>query len=71
MGSRLFDCEAVDKLDIIREGEIGVSARVLNAGYGITSPAFPEFAYRAGHPWSIPWGDQRYAPQPLAPANTL
>ena len=71
VGSRLFDCEAVDKLDIIREGEIGVSARVLNAGYGITSPAFPEFAYRAGHPWSIPWGDQRYAPQPLAPANTL
>jgi hypothetical protein len=70
-GPRLFDCDANDKLDIIRQGEIGVSARVLDAGYGITSPAYPEFAYRSGHPWSIPWGDQRYAPEPLSPANTI
>ena len=71
VGARLFDCDGEDKLDIIRHGEIGVSARVLDAGYGITSPAFPEFAYRAGHRWSIPWGDLRYDPEPLAPPNTI
>jgi hypothetical protein len=44
---------------------------VLDAGYGITSPAFPEFAYRAGLPWSMPWGDLRFDPEPLAPPNTI
>jgi hypothetical protein len=77
VGERLFDRhervdpEQQDKLEIIQHGEIGVSARVLDAGYSITSPRFPEFAYRRGHAWSIPRGDLRYSPRYAVPANTI
>lgn len=73
VGERLLGAEAHggDKLDIIRQGEIGVSQRVLEAGYGITSAAFPEFAYRNGDAWSIPTGDLRYSRQHQLPANTI
>ena len=77
LGERLFDRhervepERQDKLEIIRHGEIGVSARVLDAGYSITSPRFPEFAYRRGNAWSIPRGDLRYSPRYPLPANTI
>jgi len=77
LGERLFDRhervepEQQDKLEIIRHGEIGVSARVLDAGYSITSPRFPEFAYRRGNAWSIPPGDLRYSPRHPLPANTI
>jgi hypothetical protein len=77
LGERLFDRhetvdpEQQDKLEIIRHGEIGVSARVLDAGYSITSPRFPEFAYRRGNAWSIPPGDLRYSPGHALPANTI
>ena len=71
VGPRLFDADTRDKLDIIRRGEIGVSARVLNAGYSITSPVFPEFAYRRGAPWAIPWGDLRYASGLNLPVNRI
>ena len=78
LGERLFDrhewvdAREQDKLEIIRHGEIGVSARVLDAGYSITSPRFPEFAYRRGNAWSIPRGDLRYSASSSAlPANTI
>jgi hypothetical protein len=71
VGPRLFDSEAPDKLDVIRLGEIGVSERVLAAGYSITSPSFPEFAYRLGDIWSIPVGDLRYSRRFHAPVNTI
>jgi hypothetical protein len=74
IGPRLFDADSADKLDkveVIRQGEIGVSERVLDAGYSITSPAFPEFAYRRGDIWSIPWGDLRYSRRHRAPVNTI
>jgi hypothetical protein len=71
IGPRLFDTDAQDKLDVIRQGEIGVSERVLDAGYSITSPVFPEFAYRRGDAWSIPWGDWRYARGHRLPVNTI
>lgn len=74
IGPRLFDAESsqgLDKVDVIRQGEIGVSERVLDAGYSITSPAFPEFAYRRGDIWSIPWGDLRYSRRHRAPVNTI
>ncbi len=71
IGPRLFDAESNEKLDVIRHGEIGVSERVLDAGYSITSPAFPEFAYRRGDIWSIPWGDLRYSRRHRAPVNTI
>ena len=71
IGPRLFDVDARDKLDVIRHGEIGVSERVLDAGYSITSPAFPEFAYRRGDAWSIPWGDLRFSRRSRIPINTI
>jgi hypothetical protein len=71
VGPRLFDTDAPDKLDVIRLGEIGVSERVLAAGYSITSPSFPEFAYRRGDIWSIPVGDLRYSRRFRAPVNTI
>jgi hypothetical protein len=71
VGPRLFDGDASDKLDVIRLGEIGVSERVLAAGYSITSPSFPEFAYRLGDIWSIPVGDLRYSRRFRAPVNTI
>jgi hypothetical protein len=65
------EADSANKLDIIQKGEIGVSQRVLQAGYGITSAAFPEFAYRNGDAWSIPTGDLRYSRKPQLPANTI
>jgi hypothetical protein len=71
IGPRLFDGDSRDKLDVIRKGEIGVSQRVLDAGYSITSPSFPEFAYRSGDIWSIPVGDLRYSRRSRAPVNQI
>jgi len=71
IGPRLFSADVHDKLDVIRHGEIGVSERVLDAGYSITSSAFPEFAYRRGDPWAIPWGDLRYSRRLRLPVNTI
>jgi hypothetical protein len=71
IGPRLFSADVHDKLDVIKHGEIGVSERVLNAGYSITSSAFPEFAYRRGDAWAIPWGDLRYSRRLRLPVNTI
>lgn len=71
VGSRLFEVQAKNKLDVIEHGEIGVSARVLDAGYGITSCSFPEFAYHKGDAWAIPFGDLRFEPQHAPRANRI
>jgi hypothetical protein len=71
IGPRLFEEGAQDKVDVIRRGEIGVSERVLDAGYSITSLTFPEFAYRRGGTWSIPWGDLRFSRRHRIPVNTI
>ncbi|HTV17028.1 MAG TPA: hypothetical protein VMG12_00115 [Polyangiaceae bacterium] len=73
LGSRLFDTStsANDKLEVIRQGEIGISERVLDAGYSITSPTFPEFAYHRGGTWSIPWGDLRFSRRHRVAVNTI
>ena len=71
VGPRLLDADVSDELDVIRRGEIGVSQRVLDAGYGITSPAFPEYAYRRGEPWALPRGDLRYCRRLGLPINAI
>jgi hypothetical protein len=74
IGPHLFEQDArdkLDKLDVIRRGEIGISERVLDAGYSITSLTFPEFAYRRGGTWSIPWGDLRFSRRLRIPVNTI
>jgi hypothetical protein len=71
IGPRLFEEGPQDKVDVIRRGEIGVSERVLDAGYSITSLTFPEFAYRRGGTWSIPRGDLRFSRRHRIPVNTI
>jgi hypothetical protein len=71
LGPRLFQVSPTEKLEVIEQGEIGISARVLDAGYGITAATFPDFIYRHGGNWSIPYGDPRYAERSAAPANTI
>jgi rhamnan synthesis protein F len=73
VGPRLFQLDTTDKEEVIAKGEIGISARVLDAGYRITSSNFPDFAYRRGDAWSIPYGDLRFSPRSAArvPANTI
>lgn len=71
VGPRLFNVTAKDKREVIRQGEIGVSGRVLDAGYSITSPVFPEFAYRRGGTWSIPPGDLRFSRAHRFPVNSI
>ncbi|WP_088890381.1 hypothetical protein [Leptolyngbya ohadii] len=50
----------VDKNELVEQGEVGISTRVLQAGLGIRSSSFPEFFYRAGQKWTIPEGDIRF-----------
>lgn len=71
LGPSLLNADVHDELDVIRRGEIEVSQRVLDAGYSITSPAFPAFAYRRGDCWAIPCGDLRYSRRPGLPINAL
>ncbi len=71
LGPRLFQANPTEKLDVIEQGEIGISGRVLDAGYAITATTFPDFAYHRGGEWSIPYGDQRFSAYSSAPANTI
>jgi hypothetical protein len=71
MGPQLLSRRLGDKLDVIRSGEIGLSRRVLQAGYAITCRWFPGFVYRPGASWSIPEGDLRFHPDYAARANVI
>ncbi len=46
--------------DIVRDGEIGFSQRILNAGYGISCTQYPEFYYTNGSDWTIPKREGRF-----------
>lgn len=48
------------KLQVILEGEIGISQRVVAAGYSLCCSSFPDFSYSEGTEWTIPEGDVRY-----------
>jgi hypothetical protein len=71
LGARLFQSTTTDKRAVIEHGEIGISSRVLDAGYRITSSSFPEFAYQRGGDWSIPYGDLRFNAEKRVPPNTI
>jgi len=50
-----------DKDRLIEEGEIGISQKVLNKGYGICCTTFKDFYYYKGASWDIPHiGDVRF-----------
>lgn len=48
-----------DKANLIMNGEVGISTKILNAGYGIACSAFPHFHYKKGDEWTLPIGDIR------------
>ncbi|MGH1485101.1 MAG: hypothetical protein ACRBCI_02700 [Cellvibrionaceae bacterium] len=52
-----------EKRDLIINGEIGISRKVLDKGYGISCSAFPEFCYKKDDEWTIPFGDMRFNDQ--------
>lgn len=49
-----------NRLSLILNGEIGISKAILDADYGITSLAFPDFFYKKGDLWSISCEEIRY-----------
>jgi len=59
--------DQIGKDDLITEGEIGISTAMLDAGFGITCVAYPNFTFFKGDKWQIPTGDLRvikeYQPQ--------
>lgn len=71
LGSTLLPAPLTNKMDVIRLGEIGISRRILDAGYAITCSMFPSFHYRSGRRWTIPEGDLRYQPEYSSCANAI
>lgn len=60
-----------DRLRLVFDGEIKLSQKMLECGYGIRARAFPDFFYRKDSFWSIPQGDLRNQPEYHHYANTL
>jgi hypothetical protein len=48
-----------EKLDVIENGEIGISAKVLEKAYSIVCYNFPFFYFKTGTEWIIPFGELR------------
>ena len=48
-----------EKIDLILGGEIKISQDVIAKGYGISSSMFPDFCYKEGDEWTIPYRDLR------------
>jgi hypothetical protein len=71
---RLYARALSSKAEAIMHGEIAISQTVLRRGYAIRCAAFPEFIYRFGDSWQIPfvYGWRRNQPE-LAKrfANTI
>jgi hypothetical protein len=57
------------KNNLILHGEIGISQRVLAAGYSLSCKMFPESSYKAGDPWTLPEGDLRITSEYREQAN--
>ncbi|MDD5275573.1 MAG: hypothetical protein PHR16_05780, partial [Methylovulum sp.] len=49
-----------NRLSLILQGEIGISRKILDAGYSITSISFPDYCYKKGDPWNLPYEEIRY-----------
>lgn len=49
-----------NRTQLISEGEIGISQKILDNGYAICCMAFENFFYRKGGVWDIPFGEYRF-----------
>jgi hypothetical protein len=54
---------------LVTRGEIGLSQKVLAAGFGLRSAQFPDFYFKTGYPWTIPEGDLRFSEEYRELAN--
>lgn len=54
------DAHDQSKDALVTQGEIGLSRKVLAAGYGLRSSQFPDFYFKTGVSWTIPEGDLRF-----------
>ncbi len=70
-GTELPGSYISEKIQLIREGEIGISRKVLEAGYSIRCSTFPNFVYRNGGDWTIPEGDIRFRSEYRTYANQV
>lgn len=59
------------KDELVIEGEIRLSEKILALGYSIGSYAFPDFIYKIGAEWRIPHGDLRFTKQFRHLANKI
>lgn len=54
------DLQCCDRNELVTKGEIELSRRALDKGYGICSSLFERFVYHKGDMWAAPPGDPRY-----------
>lgn len=54
---------------LVTQGEIGLSQKVLAAGFGLRCSQFPDFYFKTGYPWTIPEGDLRFTDEYRERAN--
>ena len=67
----LEDLSIAEKWTLIQQGEVAISRKILNAGYGIRCSAFPDFYYKKGDQWTIPEIDVRYKKEYSDVANRI
>ena len=60
-----------NKLKLIEKGEIGISEKVLEAGYGINCRLLGDFSFFKGNDYTAPEGDIRNHPEFKDEANQL
>jgi len=53
--------QQLSKDDLVMKGEVEISSRVLQSGYGLRCTTFPDFYYKDDdRQWTIPYGDIRF-----------
>lgn len=70
-GLQLSALTQSNKDELVEQGEIGISRKILDAGFGIIASTFPEFIYFNGSDWNIPEGDIRSQKAYRALANKM
>ena len=67
----LIDNSELDKGQLINQGEISMSKKVLDKQWAICCSTFPDFLYKSNDSWIIPEGDIRLNPEYQHLANLI
>lgn len=70
-GDNISGHDTNDRVNSIVNGEIEISRKILDAGFGLICRAFPNFVYFNGDKWNILFGDLRYKKDFLNYANQI